>query len=564
MPSYRVQQVPHGVWLGIWILIGASLRFTNLDAKPPWSDEWATLVFSLGNSFRSIPINQVISLETLTQPWRVDAPTVAGDVITRLATESTHPPLYFLLTHWWLKTFSPSNGLVSLWWGRSLSALFGVVAIPALFALGWLTFRSRTIAQLAAALMAVSPFGVYLAQEARHYTLAILWIIASLACLVTAVRAIRQQVRLPIPILWGWMIVNTLGTATHYFFAVTLMAEGIVLLGFWVLEYRTHAGWKGVLSDHWQRIYLGMIGTLGGSGIWLVAWQQIPENRLTEWIQQQGNPLIEIVGPLARQVFWGVSMVFLLPVEGVALPIAVLSGIGLLVALGTLIPTYVQTICQQMPQAGFRLGVQAIGGVVLGAIALILGVTYGLGKDLTLAARYQFIYFPALLLLVATALTTKRLIQVTLALSLVGALTVVLNLGYQKPDRPDLLVPVMLEVQRQHSPQHPMLIATVQKTHEQIGELMNVAWELKQRVPNLSSDQAPRFLLAHKEQDAQVATQTLQRAIAQFPRPFDLWLLNFSAPQAVESQNCFLVPEYKRKVSGYHYRLYRCHKLRLS
>jgi uncharacterized membrane protein len=544
----------------MWVLIGACLRFVNLEAKPPWSDEWATLVFSLGNSFRSIPLDQVISLDTLMQPWQVNTPTVPGDVITRLATESTHPPIYFLLTHWWLKAFSPSGAFVSVWWGRSLSALFGVATIPALFGLGWLTFRSLVIAHLAAALMAISPFGIYLAQEARHYTLTILWIIASLACLVAAVRAIRQHHSLPMRVILVWMVVNSLGTATHYFFALTLVAEGLVLLGFWILDFRTSSDWKLLLSVNWRQVYLAVIGTFIGSGFWLVAWQQIPENRLTEWIQQQGNPLLEIVGPLARQVFWGLSMVFLLPVEGVALPISILSGIGLLVALGTLIPTYVQTVRQQMPQTDFKLGVQVVGGVVLGAIVLILGVTYGLGQDLTLAARYQFIYFPALLLLVATALTTKRVIQATLALALVGSLTVVLNLGYQKPDRPDLLVPVMLEVQRQHSPHHPMLIATVQKTHEQIGELMNIAWELKRRVPNLSSDQAPRFLLAHKEQDAQVATQTLQRAIAQFPRPFDLWLLNFSAPQTVESQNCFLAPEYKRKVSGYHYRLYRCHK----
>jgi len=42
---------------------------------------------------------------------------------------------------------------------------------------GW--FRSRLVGQIAAAMMAVSPYGIYLAQEARHYTLAILLIIAS-------------------------------------------------------------------------------------------------------------------------------------------------------------------------------------------------------------------------------------------------------------------------------------------------------------------------------------------------------------------------------------------------
>ncbi|MEY3827530.1 MAG: hypothetical protein RLZZ148_2350, partial [Cyanobacteriota bacterium] len=51
--------------LGIWILLGGILRFLNLGNKPIWTDEVATMVFSLGNDYESIPLNQVISLEQL-------------------------------------------------------------------------------------------------------------------------------------------------------------------------------------------------------------------------------------------------------------------------------------------------------------------------------------------------------------------------------------------------------------------------------------------------------------------------------------------------------------------
>ncbi len=44
--------------------------------------------------------------------------------------------------------------------------------------------------QLAAAMMATSPFGICLAQEARHYTLAILWVITSIGCLVIVINKI--------------------------------------------------------------------------------------------------------------------------------------------------------------------------------------------------------------------------------------------------------------------------------------------------------------------------------------------------------------------------------------
>ena len=56
---------------------------------------------------------------------------------------------------------------------RSLPALIGVIEIAAIYCLNRLVF-SKSAALMAAALMAVSPFAVYLSQEARHYTLPML------------------------------------------------------------------------------------------------------------------------------------------------------------------------------------------------------------------------------------------------------------------------------------------------------------------------------------------------------------------------------------------------------
>lgn len=86
--------------------------------------------------------------------------------------------------------------------------------------------------------MAVSPFGIYLAQEARHYTLAILLIIASLCCLVIATRIIHRSIPLPIWVSLVWVVVNSLGIAVHYFFALTLCAEALILSGFWLEDLR--------------------------------------------------------------------------------------------------------------------------------------------------------------------------------------------------------------------------------------------------------------------------------------------------------------------------------------
>ena len=216
MGSKQENDSLHWCLLLLWIAIGAGLRFTNLELKPPWADEWATLVFSLGHSFKTIPLEQIIELETLLQPLQLESGSSTQDVVTYLMQESTHPPIYFVLTHLWLKLFS-QEGLVSLSLARSLSVGLGVLGIPTIFALGKLITGSKTVGHIASVLMAISPYGIYLAQEARHYTLAILWVMASLACLVITVKRLVVKQSPAIAVIIIWVIVNSLGVATHYF-----------------------------------------------------------------------------------------------------------------------------------------------------------------------------------------------------------------------------------------------------------------------------------------------------------------------------------------------------------
>ena len=557
-PAFK-QHTPHWLLLLVWIVVGTGLRFTLLESKPPWADEWATLVFSLGQSFRTVPLDQIITVDTLLHPLQLDGTTQPRDVIEHLMTESTHPPVYFVLTHLWLKLFS-SQGLVSVWVARSLSALFGVASIPAMFGFGWYAFRSPMVGQMAAALMAVSPYGIYLAQEARHYTLGILWIIASLSCLIAAIRHLKQGASLPILVALIWIVVNSLGMATHYFFALTLMGELLVLLRYWLIDK--------VRRNNWSSIYAAIIGTAIGGSVWLTAWRSIPDSNLTEWIYH-GQPLgSEFLEPIGRLFAWMATMLFLLPIEGTPLFLTLASSFVLLLTLLWLMPTFVGRF-RQIQSTSAKI----LGGFTLGVLALILLITYTLGTDLTLAARYHFVYFPALLVLIGAVLSQswsaderspskpprlhfrrvrgKQVVIVTLLMGLLGGLTVMNNLAYQKPDRPELVVPVMLEAHRDSS--EPVLIATAHKTHEQTGEMMGLAWELysHRSISNF------RFLLAHKQNDAQQATQTLYDTLAQIPRPFQVWLVNFSAPTNLKAQNC-RPSNSKGKVPGYQYRLYDC------
>ncbi len=539
----------------VWIVIGTGLRLTQLAAKPPWTDEFSTLVFSLGNSFRVVPLSEAISQDVLLQPLQPNPNAGITQVVQHLLTESNHPPLYFMLTHWWMQLWPPDSlGLASLWAARSLSALLGALSIPAIYGVGWLAFRSRLVSQLAAAIMAVSPYAIFLAQEARHYTLAILWVIASLSCLVIATRHIQQRTPLPVWLGASWLVINILGICTHYFFSLTLGAEAMVLI---VLRWRR----PSPLSAWWQ-IYVVAVGTIIGGLVWLpIFLQNSYGSELTEWIQTGDKSELAWLSPILQLIAAAITMLSLLPVEASALPVVIASGGVMGFFLLWALPILSRGFKTQLQQPATRLMTQLFAGMVCSAIALFFIFTYA-GIDITRGARYNFVYFPAVVVLLGASLAVcwntplqgqnflgagKTAVAIIWLMGLLSGLTVVGNLGYQKYYRPDLLVQLIQKVS-----QSPVLIATTHKTHVQTGEMMGIAREIK-----LSGSPAnPQFLLAPQDENPNTATAALQQTLKALPRPLDLWLVNFYAP--VKIDNCVADPQPLPPVDGYNYQLYHC------
>ena len=86
-------------------------------------------------------------------------------VETALAFDPGKPPLYQVLLHWFVGVFG--TGEVA---ARTFSVLAGVVSVVAIYGLAERTFDSR-VALLGAALWALSPLAVMIAQWARMYSL---------------------------------------------------------------------------------------------------------------------------------------------------------------------------------------------------------------------------------------------------------------------------------------------------------------------------------------------------------------------------------------------------------
>jgi mannosyltransferase len=138
--------------------LGASLRFCRLGHHGLWIDE----AFSV---------------------WMGRQP--VGEMLDWLVRVDQHPPLYYLLLHLWME-LGEAEAVV-----RAFSALCATLTIPVVYLLGRRLLDEKA-GMLAALILAVSPFHVRLAQDARMY--ALLGLTASialyaLACLLTDPRA---------------------------------------------------------------------------------------------------------------------------------------------------------------------------------------------------------------------------------------------------------------------------------------------------------------------------------------------------------------------------------------
>jgi mannosyltransferase len=131
--------------------------------------------------------------------------------------EST-PPLYYALAWFWTQLTGTGE------WGlRSLSALAGVLTVPVAYFVG-AELRGRRVGLWAAALVAFNPMLLWYSQEARAYSLLVLFGALSLLWCLRAARSGRRR-----DFVW-WGVFSGLALATHYFAVFPLLAELVLLL----------------------------------------------------------------------------------------------------------------------------------------------------------------------------------------------------------------------------------------------------------------------------------------------------------------------------------------------
>jgi hypothetical protein len=172
------------IWLPwLAVMAAALIRILALNAKSLWLDEMATLNIAQG---------------------------AVSDILT--ARWDPHPPLYYVLMHFWVKMGQSETML------RLPSALASLASIPLLYALVRL-WGGRWSAVAAAWLLALAPLSVWYAFETRMYAMVGLLGLLSTLCYTLA----RQRGS---ALAWlGWVIVTLLGLYTDYSMLLVVVGQ---------------------------------------------------------------------------------------------------------------------------------------------------------------------------------------------------------------------------------------------------------------------------------------------------------------------------------------------------
>jgi mannosyltransferase len=170
------------------IAIGASLRMFHLGAPSFWVDEALSVEFARLSWPRFVHLMQTRELNMLP---------------------------YYLLLRVWIHLGTAE------WIVRSLSVVCSIATLPILYRLGVRLFSVR-VGQIGVALLALHPYHIRFAQEARGYSLMVLLVAASTLLLV---RATESSSRHPVSVWSAYVATSVLAAYSHFYAGLAILAQ---------------------------------------------------------------------------------------------------------------------------------------------------------------------------------------------------------------------------------------------------------------------------------------------------------------------------------------------------
>jgi mannosyltransferase len=185
------------------MLVAALLRIYRLSYQSLRGDEGLTYVYGT----RSLP-----------------------ELLEIMRTTTHHPPVYYLTIHYWTLLVGTSEFAL-----RFPSVMASLLLVAAMVSLGRRLFGAR-VGMAAAFLVAVNPFHVFYAQDARSYSLVTLLGLLSTMSLWQALRRDRKR---------DWAIYGAIvlvAMYTHYYFPLIVIFQGLFVV--WDAWRRRRFPWR--------------------------------------------------------------------------------------------------------------------------------------------------------------------------------------------------------------------------------------------------------------------------------------------------------------------------------
>ena len=425
------------------LCFGSLLRFINLGGKPLWLDEVITGLFTFGQGYQVIPRETLFSLATIPNFFTYQERS-CSEIATFLAEQSTHPPLFFCLIHRWLgviQSGDSSNDMIAFSL-RFLPAIFGILAIVLLYWLNRKAF-SKQAGLAGAALMAISPFAVYLAQEARQYTFLFVLITLALLAFIQLIQSSRY--RWLNWLLWG--VANSLGAYTHYFFLLSFFAQILTLFIVFVARSR--------------RQFIVLFGVTGGVILSYLPWLPVLFDHFsspkTDWLGS-----FDWFAPIYQLILGWIVMVVTFPVENQPIWIQICSALIMLGFSGWFLYHLSLGYRKLLENKATRQVTIALSFYIIIILLQVLFIIYGLGKNIAIAPRYNYVYYPAICSLLGASLVARkeqlslpsfrRLLEIIGVIGVASCIFVVGNFFFLKPYFPEVTA------ERLNQSSEPMLI----------------------------------------------------------------------------------------------------------
>jgi uncharacterized membrane protein len=474
----------HYLILIIVIILGAILRFGNLDFKPLWMDEIITTIFSLGKNYQDLPLDTIFPLTKLTDIFTYKPGISCSQIAGNIASQSTHPPLFFCVMYVWLGWLQ-SVDMDWIWKVRSLPALFGVAGIFVIYWVNRIAFSPQA-GIAAAACMAVSPFAVYLSQEARHYTLPMLLVSLALLGLIQIQKDIFQYQKIQLRVWFFWIVINSIALYVHYFCILALIAQITTIIVLLLGKKRKIR----LLKKACLALTLSTSGILIIYLPWLMIMFSHSNRSETDWLQAPQH-----IAPIYQTLINWVLMVIALPVEKQPIVNVVVSAL-LMILCGVWIGRqFFQGLKKLLIQEETKFATFTLLSFTIWIILEFFAIIYLLKKDITVVPRYNFIYYPSLCALLAASILSggngtienrvnrvnrvsknnyfsqknkfsisQSSLRIILIVGIISCLFLLFNLVFQKPFQPEIFAKNL-----NHEPSIPIMLVVAYSDYQDVA-----------------------------------------------------------------------------------------------